>query len=252
MAHSPSDEPKIIAHRGLCREAPENTLSAFELAHRAGVSWLETDVDLLADGTPILLHDATLDRTTNVTGPATDLSPDELPHVDAGSWFSNRFAGEPLPTLSALVDFLNHTGTNCNIELKSSRESSHADIIAATLPELSRLDPKVQIIVSSFSTDLLTQFHEAAHEFTIAALFKPRHLTKGWPDRAHSCGATYIHPKDHLRLPSLLPIAQREGFRVNVWTVNKKARARELLEMGIEGIITNKANKFLPLAAEAR
>ena len=249
MSHSPSDEPKIIAHRGLCNQAPENTLAAFELAHQAGVTWLETDVDLLADGTPILLHDATLDRTTNTSGPVAALTPDALPNVDAGSWFGSAFAGEPLPTLAALIDFLNHTGMNCNVELKSNRDSDARPetLIASTLAELARLNPASQIIISSFDLALLAQFHEAAPEYTIATLFKPRALTKDWPERAHACGATYIHPKDHLRLPALLQIAHAEGFRTNVWTVNKKARARELLNLGVEGIITNNAAQFLPL-----
>lgn len=252
QAHLPSEGPKIIAHRGLCRRAPENTLTAFELAYRTGVQWLETDVDLLKDGTPILLHDATLDRTTNTSGPVSARTSQDLPAIDAGSWFSPAFAGEPLPTLASLIDFLNRTGMNCNVELKSGKESDAAPeaMIAATLPQLARLNPGIEIIVSSFNPDLLAQFHEAAPEYTIAALFKPRHLAKDWIGAAHGCGATYIHPKDHLRLPSLLPIARREGFRVGVWTVNKKARARELLGLGVESIITNKADKFLPLAVE--
>ena len=124
---------------------------------------------------------------------------------------------------------------NCNVELKSDRDSDARPetLIASTLAELARLNPASQIIISSFDLALLAQFHEAAPEYTIATLFKPRALTKDWPDRAHACGATYIHPKDHLRLPTLLHVAHAEGFRTNIWTVNKKARARELLSLSL-------------------
>ncbi|MGO1592037.1 glycerophosphodiester phosphodiesterase family protein [Ancrocorticia sp.] len=252
MAHLPTDELKIIAHRGLCREAPENTLAAFQMAHDAGVTWLETDVDLIADGTPVLIHDDTLDRTTNRKGPVAALTAQDLANTDAGSWFSKDFAGEPIPTLHTLVDFLNRTGMNCNVELKSRKksEANPDTLIKVTLAELSRLSANVQIIISSFDTQLLAQFHEAAPHYTIAALFKPRALTKGWVEKAHACSATYVHPKDHRRIASLLPVAHREGFRVQVWTVNKKSRARDLLTLGVDGIITNKAGKFLPLLTE--
>lgn len=248
MAHTPTAETKIIAHRGLCKQAPENTIAAFRLAFEAGVTWLETDVDLLGDGTPVIIHDATLDRTTTARGPVSELTAADLP-IDAGSSFSPAFAGEPLPTLRELVDFLNRTGMHCNVELKSFRDTAASPdaLISATLAELDRLSPANQIIISSFDTSLLAQFREAAPGYTIAALFKPRALRGPWIEAAHACGATYIHPKDHRQLPAIIGQARSEGFRVHPWTVNKKSRARELLALGASGIITNKADRFLPL-----
>ena len=88
------NRPRIIAHRGMSSLAPENTLSAFRLCAAHGVSWFEFDCDVLADGTAVVIHDATLDRTTNQTGDYRALATADLAGIDAGSWFGAGFAGE--------------------------------------------------------------------------------------------------------------------------------------------------------------
>lgn len=95
-------EHEVIAHRGLNHRAPENTLAAFRLAAESGCRWIETDVDVMGDGTPIIIHDTRLDRTTNRSGYFYDLQSSDLP-IDAGSWFSSEYVGEPVPTLRQLV-----------------------------------------------------------------------------------------------------------------------------------------------------
>ena len=105
-AHAPSTNRMVFAHRGLNRLAPENTMPAFELAADAGATWMETDVDIISDGTAILIHDSTLDRTTNRTGSIYDLTAADLPNIDAGSWFGPEYVGTRIPTLRDLVEFL--------------------------------------------------------------------------------------------------------------------------------------------------
>ena len=95
----------LIAHRGAKTLAPENTFSAFQAALDHGINWIETDVDILGDGTPIVMHDTSLDRTTDHAGLYYDLEVADLASIDAGSWFSPDFAGERIPTLSTVVDF---------------------------------------------------------------------------------------------------------------------------------------------------
>ncbi|XCB29432.1 glycerophosphodiester phosphodiesterase family protein [Arcanobacterium hippocoleae] len=112
----------LIAHRGLNTIAPENTFSAFNAAINRGINWIETDVDALGDGTPIIIHDTSLDRTTDKSGSYYDLSASDLPNIDAGSWFSPEFAAEKIPTLENLVQFMNETGMNANIEIKSNEQ----------------------------------------------------------------------------------------------------------------------------------
>ena len=113
-------ERRIFAHRGLNRVAPENSLAAFEKTADAGLTWIETDVDILGDGTPIVIHDTSLDRTTNRSGSYYGLEKADLASIDAGSWFSPEFAGQPLPTLEQLIELLNRRGLNANIEIKSN------------------------------------------------------------------------------------------------------------------------------------
>src|SRR5918994_7773758 len=100
---APWPYPRWIAHRGAGRLAPENTLAAFRVGAQHGYAAFECDVKLSADGVPFLLHDATLDRTTNGRGIAGDRLWAELSRLDAGSWHGRAYAGEPLPTLDAVA-----------------------------------------------------------------------------------------------------------------------------------------------------
>ena len=95
-------------------------MSAFRAAVEAGIKWIETDVDIIGDGTAVLIHDSSLDRTTNCRGRDNELTASDLPAIDAGRWFSPQFIGEPLPRLADLVDFMNESGVNANIEIKSN------------------------------------------------------------------------------------------------------------------------------------
>ena len=151
----------VFAHRGLSSRAPENTFAAFALAANSGVTWIETDVDILADGTPILIHDTTLDRTTNHSGSLYELTAEDLPHIDAGSWFSPEFSGEKIPTLREFIEFLNERGMNANIEIKQNEQGAARtqQLVEAVASELAHLDPERQVVISSFSQPLLMKFH---------------------------------------------------------------------------------------------
>ena len=148
---------RVIAHRGLSSRAPENTMSAFRAAVEAGIKWIETDVDIIGDGTAVLIHDSSLDRTTNCRGRYNELTASDLPAIDAGRWFSPQFIGEPLPRLADLVDFMNESGVNANIEIKSNEEGARSSLQLrdSVIAELERLEPGRQVIVSSFNHCLL-------------------------------------------------------------------------------------------------
>ena len=154
----------IFGHRGLSSLAPENTMAAFRCAVDHQVKWVEADVDVIADGTVIICHDSTLDRTTNRTGRYDDLTAADLAGIDAGGWFSPRFVGEPLPALSDLIDLMNDTGLNANIEIKPNETGKEASLrlIDGVITQLERLRPDVKVIVSSFSHLLLHLFKQRA------------------------------------------------------------------------------------------
>lgn len=240
-----SIENRIFAHRGLNTLAPENTMAAFRKAVEHGLTWIETDVDILADGTVIICHDTTLDRTTNRSGGYYELTADDLQGIDAGSWFSDEFSGEPLPTLSELVDFMNETGLNANIEIKSNEAGAQMTrkLITGVIEQIRRLDSS-EVIVSCFNHVLLAEFHALAPEIPIGCLYETCALYDDWRSVLELVGATYIHPEDTGLTREKVRAFREAGFGVNVWTVNSPARANELFNWGVTGIFTDVAHQI--------
>lgn len=240
----------VFAHRGLNRVAPENTLSAFRAAAEAGAKWVELDVDVIQDGTIIVCHDTNLDRTTNRSGSYYSLSAPDLGEIDAGAWFSPQFKGEPLPTFAQVVDLLNQTGLNANVELKPCEAGgamSHL-LIEGVITELSRLNPGREVIVSSFSHVLLAKFKEAAPQYPVGCLFEAATLGADWRSVMELVGASYLHPEDASLTQSLVQEIRQGGFGINVWTVNSRMRANQLFNWGVTGIFTDVADQMLDLA----
>ncbi|MDO4897704.1 MAG: glycerophosphodiester phosphodiesterase family protein [Rothia sp. (in: high G+C Gram-positive bacteria)] len=153
-----------FAHRGLSSSYPENTLAAFRAAADAGFTWVETDVDLAACGTAVLLHDTDLDRTTNLTGSLYTYTAAQLQQADAGAWFSPQMAGEPVPTLAQLITLANERQLNLNIELKSNEQGAERSLqlLDAVISDLKKLDPARAVLVSSFNHLLLAEFKRRA------------------------------------------------------------------------------------------
>ena len=211
----------IFGHRG----APgyprygENTMSSFNKALRSGANGLEFDVRRCRDGRIVVIHDETIDRTTNGTGRVADLSYDELKRFDAGF-------GDPIPLLS---DVLDEFGTQCllNIELK---EPNMAAAVKTLILER-RLERNV--IVSDFQWEELTAF---APEIPIALLSSQ---LENLISAARRMGATAIHPRRDLVTPSLVPAAREAKLRVHVWTVNGAEEISRLRNLGVDGIFTD-------------
>ena len=235
------DERMIFGHRGLSSLAPENTMAAFRCAVDHQVKWVEADVDVIADGTVIICHDSTLDRTTNRTGRYDDLTAADLAGIDAGGWFSPRFVGEPLPALSDLIDLMNDSGLNANIEIKPNETGKEATLrlIDGVITQLERLRPDVKVIVSSFSHLLLHLFKQRAPEVPVGCLYESRALSGDWRSTLEIVGADYIHPEDSGLTRQQVQEFRAEGYGVNVWTVNSPSRANELFNWGVTGVFSD-------------
>ncbi|MDO4242947.1 MAG: glycerophosphodiester phosphodiesterase family protein [Actinomyces sp.] len=246
LVHAPRLERTVIAHRGLPSRAPENTMASFLAAARAGATWIETDVDLLADGTAVLIHDTALDRTTDRSGSIYTLQAADLASIDAGSWFDPRFAGERLPVLDAFIDLLSEHGLHANIELKPNEQGAVRSLLLVdtVARALERLDPACQVLVSSFSQPLLMAFHQRHPRYATAVLYEAGAIRPDWLSVAELCGAGCIHPQDEGLSESMVALARRAGYGVNVWTVNSAARAAELFEWGCTGVFTDVADEF--------
>lgn len=235
----------LIAHRGRSAVAPENTLASFQAAADAGFDWIETDVDLLADGTPVLFHDETLERTTGATGPLAALARHDLPGIDAGSWFDQRFQGACIPTLEQLMELLEATGTGVNLELKLSDPTPQRarTLQHVVLDALQRLAPQVPVLLSSFQHELLAALHQAGTTAPLACLFERHTLSaehpETWQEAVEHTGATAVNAF-HGDLD--LGLAQQileAGLGLNAWTVNDPLLREELEQWGVQGVVTD-------------
>jgi glycerophosphoryl diester phosphodiesterase len=220
----------IWAHRGASGEAPENTLSAFRLAEQAGADGLELDVRLTADGVPMVLHDDTLDRTTDVQGMLSAYSRQELLNVDAGSWFAPQFTGEGVPALEQVLQWADER-LYINIEIKEYAAGM-------AVRELLHHFPRCRVLISSFDHRLLQALRENAPEIPVGFLSE----TRWWHRQlcaAASCGAESFHPRQDLVTPEQIAQCHAVGLKVYPWVVDDTGRFEALLRMGVDGVFTN-------------
>ena len=237
--------PYWIAHRGAGKLAPENTLAAFRLGARYGYRMFECDAKLSADGTVFLLHDATLERTTNGSGLGGQRSWSELSQLDAGIWHTPQYAGEPPCSLAALARFCLAGGLALNIELKPTpglERQTGAEVArqAAHLWSAAAVPP----LLSSFKPEALAGARASAPHLPRALLLDA--WSEDWLQTAVSLGCSAIVA--HYRLydaPSVADIRAAQ-MRCLSYTVNEAAHVQALQALGIDGIITDRIDLFAP------
>lgn len=210
------------------------------------MAWFEFDVDVLGDGTVVVVHDDTLDRTTDHRGSYYRLTAADVPAIDAGSWFSPAFEGEPLPTLAAVVDLMNELGLNANLELKAGRGGGALQraLVEGAARELERLDPGRGMIVSSFSPALLEAFHAHAPRWRTGVLLGNRRMNGLWQSTGQLVDAVAMHPGVRHTDRKTVARFREAGYGVNVWTVNSLATAEKLVGWGATGLFTDRAQDF--------
>lgn len=238
-----SSRGRVIAHRGASRVAPENTLGAFREAARQGARWIEFDVSLLGDGTPVIHHDATLDRCTNRRGRLGDLTAADLPEIDAGAGHGAAFAGEPLPTLEQALDLIAELGLSANLEMKphGADPALMANAVATALGR--RPWSAARIVVSSFDLPALAALRARMPEQPLAALYE--RPPADWPRVLRGLRARALHI-DHEHLDGgILARSAAEGFRVRVYTINEPDRVVPFRGAGLTGVITDHPPLFL-------
>ena len=237
--------PLWIAHRGAGKLAPENTLAAFRVGASHGYRAFECDVKLSADGVPFLLHDAKLDRTTPERGVAGERPWNELSRVDAGSWHSRTFAGEPLPSLDAIARFVQGNGFALNLEIKPTPGQEQATG-AAVGKECIRLwgESPQRLLLSSFELDALHAARDAAPAIPRALLVDK--FFANWFETAQMLNCVAVVSQCALMDAALIAQLRGAGMRALCYTVNDPAEARRLLGLGIDGIITDAVDRFSP------
>ncbi len=240
--------PLWIAHRGAGKLAPENTLAAFRVGAAHGYRAFECDVKLSADGVPFLLHDDTLQRTTSGYGPAIDRSWAELSQFDAGGWHSRDFAGEPPASLHAVARYVLRNEFHLNIEIKPSlgHEQATGRAVAHAAAELWR-DAAAAPLLSSFKTTALEAAREAAPALPRALLLDK--LWPGWLEAAKALGCVAVVTEHALQDAALVGELRGAGLRALAYTVNDPAAVQRLLELQVDGIITDAVDRFAPAEA---
>lgn len=240
----------IIGHRGAKGMAPENTLAAARLAQAQGADMWELDVGLSRDGVPMVLHDESLMRTSNVAiVPAfvhrhpwllEQFTLAELRGLDAGAWFDPAFTGEGLPTLQEALALSAQMNFPVNVELKdyACPAASLRAVVRGTLELIARLDMAELVLISSFSKNCLHLVKAGAPHLKLAVLAE----TGDCHDLRHDClelGACAAHPDCALVTPQGLTALREANLAVNVWTINSATEARRLAELGATGLITD-------------
>lgn len=248
--------PRWIAHRGAGLSAPENTLAALRVGHARGYRMAEVDVKLSADGVAFLLHDDTLGRTTDVAqrwnAPAADTPACaatwvQLTELDAGTWLNPAWAGEPLATLTSAARFARANDMALNLEIKpcpgdEARTGAEVAMQAAALWHGARVPP----LLSSFSPAALRAAQASVPELPRALLLET--LADDWLEETLTLGCMAVVADFSAWTTATLRVAHKARLRALAYTVNDWAQAERLLRDGIDGLITDRVDRFTPQA----
>jgi glycerophosphoryl diester phosphodiesterase len=258
------DLPLNIAHRGARSLAPENTLAAAGKALECGAAMWELDLRMTADGELIIIHDSTLERTSNVKDVFPHREPwqvhefylEEIRRLDFGSWFIEQdpfgqiasggvseanlesYANQPAPTLREALAFTMEHNWCVNLEIKDLGSTpDHSSIVSRVVALVQELDMVNKVLISSFNHGYLTQVHQAEPNIAIAVLVSKPHPQ---PETLlHSLNAQAYHPRSDAINPNDIVELRQQGFQVNLWTVNDPDAMKRLLQEGVSGLVTD-------------
>ena len=234
-----------IAHRGAGRLAPENTLAAMRVGASHGYRMFEFDARLSGDGTVVLMHDDTLDRTTDGSGPMADQRFCDLVRLDAGGWHSAAFAGETVPTLQAVLRWLLANAFQADIEIKPcpGREDVTGAAVAREAVQLwgERLPPP---LLTSFSSVALAAARRTAPALPRALLLGK--LEPDWLARCQALGCVGLVVRHDAIDPWVIGQAHAARLRILAYTVNDPERVRELEAWGLDGLVTDAVDRIAP------
>ncbi|MCM3610247.1 glycerophosphodiester phosphodiesterase [Planococcus sp. MERTA32b] len=232
---------RIYAHRGCSGTYPENTLAAFKAAAELPITGVEIDVHLTKDREIVVIHDEKVNRTTDGKGYIKDMDLSEVRKLDAGSWFSEEFAGEKIPTLDEVFDVFEKTNHRLNIELKTD-VFPYEGLVDKVLEAAEKRGFLHRVLISSFNhEDIQTVSRKKSVESAILTL----DVYVDVYDYARVVGTDRIHMSLPAAFRRMATDALRKGAIVYVYTVNELEYARQLQQIGIHGIFTDFPEKML-------
>jgi glycerophosphoryl diester phosphodiesterase len=232
--------PVILGHRGSKSDAPMNTLPAFALALEQGADGFELDVQLSADGVPVVIHDDTVDATTNGTGVVTDMTLESLQMLDAGSWFAPQFAETRIPTLAQVFEqFGQRAWINVELKTMASDPKPLASAVANCIVEYNMQE---RVLISSFHPLALQSFRRILPEIAIGYLLDPDYDTRSlMQDISYEA----FHPRYTMVDEAMMQNEKQANRLVNVWTINDPQEAQRLFELGVHTFITDYPAKLV-------
>jgi len=229
---------QIIAHRGASAYAPENTMAAFNQALNLGCRFVEFDVMLSADGHPFIFHDDSLKRTTKVRGEFGLMKAEAIQSLDAGTWFSERFRGEKIPSFLTVIEWLLASDVQANIEIKPYPGTIEQTTVAV-LTYLNRYWPhnKPLPLVSCFEKEALILCQSLSPELPLGYLI--HHWQADCIEQAKKLGCYSIHLNLGIVTQERVQAIKAEGFSVFVYTVNRPRVARNLFHWGVDAVFSD-------------
>ena len=239
----------VVAHRGFSGAAPENTLAAFRKAIEAGSDMIELDVHLSKDGKIVVIHDETLERTTNGQGKVVDHTLQEIKMLDAGSWFNPQFSGEKIPTLGEVLAIAQGK-VPVNIEIKNPTHGKYSitELAEKALQEVKMAEMMNQVIFSSFNPVSLEWIRKKEPGARVAFLYH-----RPWNALPEVTGGREFQVLNlrniHLTREKVDKI-RKEGFTLNVYTVNSEEELEQFIRWGVDGIITNYPDRLIRILKE--
>jgi len=225
-----------IAHRGASGTRPENTLISFRRAMEIDVDVIELDTRATADGIAVIMHDATVDRTTNGSGRVADLTLEQIRALDAGSWFAPEFAGERVPALAGAVAL---TGDRMPLSLELKETGVEEQAVAAI-----RSTANPRSFISSFHEECLWRVRQLDPEMTLEFIIGIDPLSDDeiprLIERTRELDARILAPSHRGITAPLVSAAKAAGLSLIAWTVDKPDEMQRLIELGVDGITTNR------------
>ncbi len=235
-------KPILYAHRGFSGLYPENSPLAFQMViDKTDADGIESDVHISKDGELVIMHDATLDRTSNGSGFIKDYTYEELLQLDIGAWKSPEFAGQHIWTLGQLLDFCRDTKLLLNLELKNY-EVFYEGLEQRVIDEITARKMEDQVCVSSFNHISMQEFKLLNADIETGLLYdKPYLDMEAYISRSN---ADNMHPRYMLMQyqPELMGLYHDHHMKVNVWTVDEPADIRDMVNRGADAIISNRAD----------
>lgn len=234
----------IFAHRGSAGSRPENTMTSFFEAKRAGADGIELDVQMTEDKAIVIIHDEMVNRTTNGKGWVKEFTLKALQRLDAGSWFSRKYRNERIPILEEVLAWMQKNNQVLNIELKNGliRYEGLEERVIDMVKHYGMLE---RVIVSSFNHYSIERVHELNPWIECAILYMEG-LYKPW-DYARKIGARALHPHWKVAVPEMIEEAKKANMAIRPFTINKEQHMKHFISAGCTGIMTDFPEKALKL-----